>query len=166
MSDKSAQLSNAERREIAYIVLFSPLIVLLGLHIGFIASALQTRFRVPYYLSVAIMLAIEIAIAMKWLVYVSAGVAATIFVVVLGIGMLLELMFNGPKGLIEPSNIEQIAPIHIMLILILLLSNAVYGARDRKKKEKAAAATPLFQPTATDWPTKPLTASARQATVS
>jgi len=43
--------------------------------------------------------------------------------------------------IVDPTNIEQVVPVHIILVLSVLLLNSVYKAVDTKKEQHGASST-------------------------
>lgn len=114
-----------------------PFAISFGLHIAMLAAVLHSRFRIPYYLGLTVLLGLEGCVALQWLEYLPIATAAKLFFAVIGTAMLLELVLKGHSALIDPPNLEQVIPLHSVLIVVMLVANGVCEHRQKAVGPKA-----------------------------
>lgn len=123
--------SGSGTSEVLFILMVSPIMLLLGFHIVGLAMLGRRYLRIPYILSVAILMAAESTLLLLqrtpdtpiWM-----PVAAMLFVQLWVIGV--HLLDCGKEDLLEGGNCEHIVPAHMMLCLMFLMLPSLYMARD------------------------------------
>lgn len=117
--------------QVLFILMVSPIMLLLGFHIVGLAMLGRKYLRIPYILGVAILMAAVSTLLLLqrtpdtpiWM-----PVAAMLFVQLLVIGA--HLLNCSKEDLLEGGNCEHIVPAHMMLCLMFLMLPSLYMARD------------------------------------
>jgi hypothetical protein len=113
-------------REVVLIVLLSPLLLAVGLHVGFAAYYLRQFLRLPYVLGVILLLSAEMA-AVAFAIQVSWGLSAGIFGAVLLLTVVWHVLFCSRSSLVEGCNLEYLAPWHLLFLNAAILLPMLAG---------------------------------------
>lgn len=117
-----------------FIVAISPMLILLGFHIAGLAILARKHLRVPYIVSVSILMVLMSAplIFLRGNNPLWIPLVAVLFVQVLVI--VTHLMGYTKEELLDGGNLEHIAPAHMMLCVMFLLLPAVYAAQEAYRR--------------------------------
>lgn len=137
-STKHSARSANTVQELLFVLMVSPIMLLLGFHIAGLALMARRYLRIPYVVSVAVSMA-GVSSPLLFLRDHNAPiwipVAAMIFIQALVLGA--HALFYDKQELLDGGNVEYIAPAHMMLCLMFLILPGFYAAREEALRRNA-----------------------------
>ncbi|MFG0263291.1 MAG: hypothetical protein ACF788_12940 [Novipirellula sp. JB048] len=128
-------------RDIPLLILFSPLALLLGMHVAGFAMLIRKFLRVPYFVSLTLLYALLLIPAWNWY-------GAHIWILLIGsslvlLSSLIPLIVDGREEAMNGSNFEHSAPAHIVLLLVYLFIPAFDAAVEAHSRMQERQNNPM-----------------------
>jgi hypothetical protein len=119
-------------REVPLLILFSPLVLLLGMHVAGLAMLIRKFLRVPYFVTLTILYVLLLIPAWIWYgghIWILLVASSLVL-----LSSLIPLLIDGREEAMNGSNFEHSAPAHIVLILVYLLVPAFDAAAEARSR--------------------------------
>lgn len=119
-------------RDIPLLILFSPLAILLGMHVAGLAMLIRKYIRVPYFVNLTLLYALLLVPA--WVQYETHIWILIVGTMLVLLASLIPLLTDDRDEAMNGSNFEHSAPAHILLVLLYLTLPAFDAAMEARSR--------------------------------